>query len=161
VLTWFAIDEKADWLTPHRFPVFIRQAEGFGDVYGFPTLDGTSVKIARHHEGDATDPEHVLREVSDRELDPLRRYVRTRLRGVSQNVVRTATCMYTNTPDGHFAIGLNPKDPRVTVLSACSGHGLKFSPVIGDIAADLVSGGRTPRDISHFSLERFGKPVAT
>jgi hypothetical protein len=33
--------------------------------------------------------------------------------------------------------------------------------VIGDIAADLVRDGRTPRDISHFALERFGKPVAT
>jgi sarcosine oxidase len=161
VLVWFAIDERADWLTPGRFPVFIRRADDIGDVYGFPSLDGVSVKIALHHEGDATDPQHVLREVSDGELDPLRRYVRTRLRGVSQNVVRTVTCMYTNTPDGHFAIGLDPKDPRVTVLSACSGHGFKFSPVIGDIAADLVSGGRTPRDISHFSLERFGKPVAT
>ena len=164
VLAWFAIDNKdegADWLTPARFPVFIRQAEGFGDVYGFPTLDGVSVKIARHHEGEATDPEHVLRDVAESELDPLRRYVRTRLRGVSQRVTRTVTCLYTNTPDGDFAIGLHPKDARVVVLSACSGHGFKFAPVVGDIAADLVCDGHTSRDISHFSLERFGRPGAT
>lgn len=161
VLAWFAIDEKADWLTPRRFPVFIRRADEIGDIYGFPSLDGVSVKIALHHEGEVTDPQHVRREVSEGELDPLRRFVRTRLRGVSQKVVRTVTCMYTNTPDGHFAIGLHPQDPRVTVLSACSGHGFKFSPVIGDIAADLVCDSRTPRDISHFSFERFGKPVAT
>jgi sarcosine oxidase len=155
VLAWFALDPKAGWLAPDRFPVFIRQAEGLGDIYGFPTLDGVSVKIARHHQGDATDPEHVQREVKGSELDPLRRYVKTRLRGVTQRVVRTATCMYTNTPDRHFAIGLHPEDPRVTVLSPCSGHGFKFAPVIGDIAADLVSDGRTSRDISRFSLTRF------
>jgi sarcosine oxidase len=156
VMAWFAVDEKVDSaLTPGKFPVFIRQARDIGDVYGFPTLDGVSVKIARHHEGEATDPRHVLREVGDSELDPLRRYVRTRLHGVTQRVLRTVTCLYTNTPDGHFAIGLHPEDARITVLSACSGHGFKFAPVVGDIAADLVTDGRTSRDIARFSLTRF------
>jgi sarcosine oxidase len=160
VLAWFAIDQNANWLTPDRFPVFIRQAQDMGDVYGFPTLDGISVKIARHHQGDATDPDHVRREVKEDDLEPLRRYVATRLRGVTPRVTRSVTCMYTNTPDGHFAIGLHPDDARVTVISACSGHGFKFAPVIGDIAADLVCDGRTSRDISHFSLKRFDEPVA-
>jgi sarcosine oxidase len=159
VLAWFEADPNADWLTPGRFPVYIRQAEGIGDVYGFPTLDGVSVKIARHHQGEATDPELVRRDVKEGELDPLRHFVRTRLRGVTQRVVRITTCMYTNTPDGHFAIGLHPDDPRVTVLSACSGHGFKFAPVIGDIAADLVFEGRTSRDISRLSLTRFSEPA--
>ncbi len=162
VMAWFAIDPNVEnALTPDRFPVYIRQAHDIGDVYGFPTLDGVSVKIARHHAGAATDPQHVSRDVGDGELDPLRRYVRTRLHGVTQRLVRTVTCMYTNTPDGHFAIGLHPEDARITVLSACSGHGFKFAPVVGEIAADLVTDGRTRRDISHFSLERFARPVAT
>jgi sarcosine oxidase len=161
VMAWFAIDPSvASALTPARFPVFIRQAHDIGDVYGFPTLDGVSMKVARHHEGDATDPQHALRDAGGSELDPLRRYVKTRLHGVTQRVVRTVTCMYTNTPDGHFAIGLHPEDARITVLSACSGHGFKFAPVVGDIAADLVTGGRTARDISHFLLERFREAVA-
>jgi sarcosine oxidase len=160
VLAWFALDPAgAEALRPSRFPVFIREAAGIGDVYGFPTLDGLSVKIARHHKGDVADAQHLRREVSESELDPLRRYVRTRMRGVTQRVVRTVTCMYTNTPDGHFAVGLHPNDPRVTVVSACSGHGFKFAPVMGDIAADLVCDGRTSRDISHFSLTRFAKPA--
>jgi sarcosine oxidase len=156
VMAWFAIDQKVDTaLTPGKFPVFIRQSHGIGDVYGFPTLDGVSLKIARHHEGDATDPQHVQRNVSDEELDPLRHYVRTRLHGVTQRVVRTVTCMYTNTPDGHFAIGLHPEDSRIVLLSACSGHGFKFAPVIGAIAADLACDGETRRDISHFAVTRF------
>jgi glycine/D-amino acid oxidase-like deaminating enzyme len=41
------------------------------------------------------------------------------------------------------------------VISACSGHGFKFGPIVGDIAADLVLEGGTRRDISHFAAARF------
>jgi sarcosine oxidase len=102
-----------------------------------------------------TDPDNIDRVVSDAELDPLRTFASTYLRGVTQKVSRTAVCMYTNTPDRHFAIGLHPDDPRVVAISACSGHGFKFAPVIGDIAADLASDGHTSRDISRFSVARF------
>ncbi len=155
VQAWFTIEEGASWLTPDRFPVFIRESPETGDVYGFPTLDGQSVKVARHHNGTEIDPEHVNRTVDDVDLNPLKRYVAHYMHGVSTEVVRTVTCLYTNTPDGHFAIGRDPNDPRVTVLSACSGHGFKFAPVIGDIAAELVVDGKTTRDISRFSFARF------
>jgi len=74
---------------------------------------------------------------------------------VTDRVMRVATCMYTNTPDGHFVIDFSPTDPRVVVVSACSGHGFKFAPIVGDIAADLVCDGGTTRDFSHFSAGRF------
>ena len=63
--------------------------------------------------------------------------------------------MYTNTPDEDFVIDLHPEDPRMVVVSACSGHGFKFAPVIGDIAADLVCERTTSRDISPFAASRF------
>jgi len=44
------------------------------------------------------------------------------------------------------------------VISACSGHGFKFGPIVGDIAADLVLEGKTGRDISHFAAARFAAP---
>jgi sarcosine oxidase len=160
VMAWFEIaTEGGDWLTPERFPVFIRETEGVG-VYGVPTLDGASLKIARHHGGELTDPETIRREVADAELDPLRTFATTYLRGVSTRVTRSAVCMYTNTPDEDFVIDLRPDDARVVVISACSGHGFKFAPVIGDIAADLVCEGRTARDISRFSLARFAKSAS-
>jgi sarcosine oxidase len=82
------------------------------------------------------------------------------LNGVTDRVTKAAVCMYTNTPDHHFAIGQHPEDPRIVILSACSGHGFKFAPVIGDIAADLICDGRTSRDISHISLDRFVRTVS-
>ncbi len=155
VLAWLEIERGADYLTPERFPVFIRQTDDLGDIYGFPTLDGVSMKIARHHDGEPTKPDDLRRDVSDEELDPLRTFASTYLRGVTSRVTRTAVCMYTNTPDEHFVIDLDPEDARVVVISACSGHGFKFAPVIGDIAADLVCDGRTSRDISRFAVARF------
>jgi sarcosine oxidase len=155
VMAWFEIATEGDeWLTPERFPVFIRDTAGV-DVYGVPTLDGASVKIARHHGGEPTNPENIRREVIDAELDQLRTFAATYLRGVTTRVTRTAVCMYTNTPDEDFIIDLHPDDPRVVVISACSGHGFKFAPVIGDIVADLICEGRTERDISRFSSSRF------
>ena len=155
VLAWLEIERDANWLVPERFPVFIRETDDLGDIYGVPTLDGVSMKIARHHDGEATDPESIRRDVSDAELAPLQTFAATYLRGVTGRVTRTAVCMYTNTPDGDFVIDLHPEDPRIVVVSACSGHGFKFAPVIGDIAADLASNRTTSRDISRFRAARF------
>ena len=155
VHVWFALDAEAAWLTPERFPVFILQSREFGDVYGIPTLDGRSAKVGRHHEGEFTDPHRIRRTVGETDIDPLRRMAAKYLRGLTGRVTRTLTCMYTNTPDRHFVIDFSPYDRRVVVISACSGHGFKFAPVIGDIAADLVCDGGTRRDISRFSAARF------
>ena len=155
VLVWLAIQSGADWFSPERFPVWIREATPQGDVYGLPTLDGLSIKLARHHGGETVDPATVRRTATDADLDPLRLFVTKYLHGVTRHVTRSAVCLYTNTPDRHFAIGLHPESERVAIVSACSGHGFKFAPVVGDIAADLVLEGGTRRDISRLALQRF------
>jgi len=64
-------------------------------------------------------------------------------------------CMYTNTPDFNFILGLDAGDPRVVLASPCSGHGFKFSNVIGVICADLALTGSTAFDIDFLSPGRF------
>ena len=64
-------------------------------------------------------------------------------------------CMYTNTPDGHFILGRHPAWPQVVIASPCSGHGFKFAPVIGEMAAMLLDDRRPPFDLSLFKPERF------
>lgn len=157
VMVWLAIESGARWLLPERFPVFIRSTEDFGEAYGLPSLDGISMKVACHHNGVVTDPEHVQRDVSADDLDRVRAMASKYLSHVTDRVTKAAVCLYTNTPDHHFAIGPLAGDPHAVALSACSGHGFKFAPVIGDIAADLVCDGGTARDISQISLERFVK----
>ncbi len=154
-MLWLSLQSGVDWFTPERFPVWLREGTPQGDAYGVPSLDGRSIKVGLHHGGDPTQPDTVNRTVTDRDLDPIRLFVTQYLRGVTRHVARSVVCMYTNTPDRHFVIDFHPESSRAVVLSPCSGHGFKFAPVIGDIAADLVLEGRTARDISRFSLKRF------
>jgi sarcosine oxidase len=153
VLAWFALDDAAPF-QPERFPVFVRELPDGRVRYGLPTLDGTSIKLAVHHEGAVADPDRIDREVSAADLAPLQEFVASRLHGVATQAVRAAVCMYTNTPDERFLIGSLPGRPRVTVVGGCSGHSFKFASVMGDIAADLALAGRTERDVSAFALDR-------
>jgi sarcosine oxidase len=61
--------------------------------------------------------------------------------------LRTETCLYTRTPDEDFI--LDRVGPLV-VASPCSGHGFKFTPLIGEVLADLVTG-----EAPEIPLERF------
>jgi sarcosine oxidase len=46
------------------------------------------------------------------------------------------TCMYTTTPDEHFIL---ERRGKVVIGSACSGHGFKFAPAIGNRLAALTA----------------------
>ena len=48
----------------------------------------------------------------------------------------------------------HPAYPQVLIASPCSGHGFKFSSVMGEILADLLTTGQTAYDISMFGVER-------
>jgi glycine/D-amino acid oxidase-like deaminating enzyme len=63
-------------------------------------------------------------------------------------------CMYTNTRDANFVIDRLADHPNVVVASACSGHGFKFSSVIGEILGDLVLDGHTRHPIGFLSAKR-------
>jgi len=159
VLFWFEPAGDAAAFDPERFPIFILEHERDRYIYGFPRLDG-QVKIARHHEGEPVDPDRVRREVLPAEAESLRATFRRFLPAADGRLREQAVCMYTNTPDGHFVLGAHPQHPRVTVVSACSGHGFKFAPAIGGIVADLVTTGGTGWEIGLFSPARFAaRPV--
>jgi len=157
VMVWLAVSAGDDSFSPERFPPWLREGTAEGDIYGFPSLDGLSIKLGRHHGGETVTPQTVRRNVTDADLDPLRLFVTKHLHGVARHVVRSAVCLYTNTPDENFIVDMHPQSPRIVVLSACSGHGFKFAPVMGDIAADLLLEGGTRRDISRFAIDRFAK----
>jgi sarcosine oxidase len=112
-------------------------------------------KAGIHHEGEIVDPDQVTRQTSESEEEQIRHLLarfmptaNTRLRGSS-------VCLYTNTPDGHFVIDRLPGSRNVIVASPCSGHGFKFSSVVGEIVAELVSQGATHLDIKAFGFSRF------
>ncbi len=134
VYAYFAIRQHPERFAPACLPVWIEAGTHF---YGFP-LDGrqAGIKIAQHRLGEVHDPDREARPVDERDLQPLREWVRHRLPDLGEEVLHTATCLYTNTPDEGFLMAHLPDEPRVWYLSACSGHGFKFSILMGKRVAE-------------------------
>lgn len=136
-----------------RFPVWIDAA---ANVYGFPRLgDLPGVKIALHDRGAAVTAETVEREVTEADREAVWDYAQVRFPWLSDEVVYSKVCLYTNTPDEDFIIDRLPGLPNAVCLGGTSGHGFKFTPLLGQIAADLVTNRETPYDLSRFRLNRF------
>jgi sarcosine oxidase len=138
VLAWFPVRDAAPY-QPDRFPIFMREEPDGTTFYGFPTQDGRTLKVARHHGGATVDPDRVDRHVTAADLEDVRSFVARALPGLSSRPVRAAVCLYTNTPDRHFAVGPAADGiRRIVVLAGFSGHGFKFAPAMARIAADAV-----------------------
>jgi sarcosine oxidase len=154
VLGWFAVSAP-ELFTPARFPVFVHEADE-GRFYGFPEFDVPGFKIGRyHHLAEPADPDAVDRACRPADEAALRAAVARYLPAANGPLLRSAACLFTNTPDEHFIIDRHPAAPEVLIVSPCSGHGFKFCSVIGEIVADLVAGDRTAHDVSAFRLARF------
>jgi len=148
VMAWLAITDPGSF-EAQRFPIFIREVTGGGIRYGFPTGDGRSIKLGVHHEGSDANPEAIDREIHPADVEPVRAFAQTHLHGVTGEVVDARVCMYTNTPDDRFVVARDARVPGVTILSACSGHGFKFAPAMGELMAGFLLEDRTVPAIIH------------
>jgi sarcosine oxidase len=158
VLYWFEPAGGREQFSPDRCPIYIWQTDDGMSFYGFPALDGTpsGVKVAFHNFGPLCTPETIDRQVYPEEIARIRAWMAERLPAVSQGTfVAAKTCMYTLTPDQNFLIGAHPHYPQVIIGSPCSGHGFKFTSVIGEILADLAVDGATNLPIEPFLPSRF------
>jgi sarcosine oxidase len=154
VLCWFEPSSQPEVFQPERCPISIWEYAPSRFFYCFPDL-GDGVKAAIHHEGERTEPDLIRREVQLQDTEPLRSLLERFLPSAAGRLQSAAVCMYTNTPDGHFILGHHPMHPEVVIASPCSGHGFKFSPVIGETAAILVNDKVPQFDLSLFAPERF------
>jgi len=154
VVGWFEPKDAAQFAS-ERFPVFILESE-YGHHYGLPAYGRMGVKIAKHHHREeAVDPDACDRTVSALDEAAIRAPLGVYLPGANGRLLAAQTCLYTMTPDGTFIIGATPGYPHVVIASSCCGHGFKFSPVIGEILADLAMRGETEHDVAQFRLQRF------
>jgi sarcosine oxidase len=138
---------------PGRFPVFIyKGSEPLDDFYGMPAFLDMGVKTARHG-GPETDPDLEERAVDDAYRTIVRQFLRGALPALAEAPIdRTETCLYTVTPDDHFRLDFLPGRQDIIVASPCSGHGFKFSCLVGSILADLAMTGQTASDITPWRL---------
>jgi sarcosine oxidase len=149
VVYWFAPRADPAIFAPERCPVHLWEAAPHEFFYGFPDL-GDGVKLARHHAGEVVDPDRLRRDVSDAEVAAMRELAGRYLPNADGELRSASVCTYTNTPDEHFWIDRHPEQPQVLIASPCSGHGFKFSSVIGEVLAELLISGQSRFDLSLF-----------
>jgi sarcosine oxidase len=153
LLAWFQ-PRQPELFELGRFPVFLVES-GEDFLYGFPTLSRHGLKAANHRPGPPiADIDARRARPAAEEVERVRELLQRFLPKAAGELKRMQTCVYTNTPDGHFAIGPHPEDPRIIIASPCSGHGFKFASVIGEVLARLATGSEPGFDISLFSLDR-------
>ena len=119
------------------FPVWNVDPDGEG-WYGFPLLSEGYLKVARDRPGEIVDPD-VDRSASGEFVGEAVDILRERIPELSSGrIVESRSCLYTNTPDGHFIIDRAPGRERLFIAGGGSGHGFKFGGSIGAVVADCV-----------------------
>jgi glycine/D-amino acid oxidase-like deaminating enzyme len=62
--------------------------------------------------------------------------------------------MYTMTPDSHFIVDRHPTWPQVVFAAGLSGHGFKFTGVLGQALVELALDGRTDLPVAFLTCHR-------
>ncbi len=126
------------------WPIFIF-GDAAGHVYGLPGgRDGEApgaIKIGEHHNGKVTTAAGRDGIVDAAARERVTAFARERVPGLESAPVNDLTCLYTTTASEDFI--LDRQGPLV-IASACSGHGAKFAPLLGEIIAGLASGRPSP-----------------
>jgi monomeric sarcosine oxidase len=138
-----------------RLPIFMDFTSGF---YGFPMHEIGAVKIGNHHKGEAVNPYACANEVSEAFIASCRAFFVEAIPSLAEAEVReTRVCIYNNTPDDDFIIDWHPEFENVLIATGFSGHGFKFGPLVGQLAADMLLTDHAADTLRRFRLARFDK----
>lgn len=151
-LWWQAVADPPDF-APDRFPVYICDSDA-GEIYGFPVYGRPGLKIANHKGGEPTDPETVDRSTHPGENADCLELAAKVIPAIQPEVLHSAVCLYTVTPDTDFIVDRYPSDARIAIGAGFSGHGFKFTPAIGELLADLILDADA-QPIPRLALSRF------
>ncbi|GMQ25641.1 N-methyl-L-tryptophan oxidase [Algoriphagus sp. oki45] len=135
VLHWIEIDPSFSWKdSPVWMWGFGPDSEDF--IYGFPSLDGHSVKMATESFLEVDHPDLIQRSASPEEQKEFwEQKVEGRISGLRPNFIQSEVCFYTVTEDARFVIEPWKGDLSALLVSACSGHGFKHSAAMGESLA--------------------------
>jgi len=104
-------------------------------TYALPS-PGQGVKMGWHRSGPEADPDRPG--LPDPQVvGHLSAWAVEHYRSAEPDPYHIETCMYTNTADESFIL---ERHGPIVVGSACSGHGFKFAPLIGERLAELATG---------------------
>lgn len=126
-----------------------------GTYYGVPQIDAAGIKVAEHTGGHLVDdPTAVDRQLDRAEEHRVASFVGEFLPEATTERTDHTVCMYTMTPDGHFVVDRHPHYPQVVFAAGLSGHGFKFTGVLGEALCELALDGKTDLPIEFLSVGR-------
>lgn len=141
---WFQLD-RVDQKLANRFPAFLIEDGSGQQFYGLPEFDRLGMKVGKHSGGEAIDPNDGLNHELDKdELADVEAFLNEYFNFGRSRLVHHSNCMYTHSQDGHFVIDRHPEYENVSFAAGLSGHGFKFTPVIGKYLVDLLDGESDP-----------------
>ena len=154
----FVDTAAGDIFDAEHCPVWIAhvRARHGESVYGIPSHDGSGFKIAYHGGPAFEHPAQIDRNPDAQDFERLRGFMRSHIPQLALAPLRDSRiCLYTQTPDENFILDKHPRHPHVVIGAGFSGHGFKFSAIIGKMLCDLALDGRTPHADQLFKIDRF------
>jgi sarcosine oxidase len=154
VQLWYTGNDMTRYRTG-AMPCFYIDTD-YGGFYGFPAFTELGIKVAEHTGGDPVDdPDRLNRGLEINDETKVHRMLKDTFPETELRRTHFSVCMYSMTADHHFIVDRHPRHENVIIAAGFSGHGFKFSPVIGEILADLVVDGTTMHPMHLFKLDRF------
>lgn len=125
-------------------PCFVARRQPF--LYGLPTSDGL-YKLGEHGTGAVVDPDRRDGPPVDlgARLERLSEHASVWLPGLDPRPLSWTTCLYASTPTDDPVV---ERHGSIVVAAGFGGHGFKFAPAAGEIAADLVEGRTGPTQLT-------------
>lgn len=140
-----------------KFACFAVEEDDGRFFYGFPAIDGDGVKVAEHSGGKAiARPEERGDAAEPGESEAIDAFLAARIPALAHQPGKFQRCLYEVSSDHHFLIDRHPLSDRVVFAAGLSGHGFKFSPVLGEALSVMALDGETPQHFKFLSLARFG-----
>ncbi|MFC3416347.1 N-methyl-L-tryptophan oxidase [Algoriphagus hitonicola] len=141
VLHWVAVEKGSPMADQNSVFMWGYGPSPTDFLYGFPSMDGETLKIASEQFEDVGHPDSIQRLVSQAEKDLFwEEKLRGKFEGLLPKIEKSEVCFYTLTPDAKFVILNHPQMNQVKMVSACSGHGFKHASALGEeLAGELLA----------------------
>lgn len=153
-LHWYATQDQR-YSASHGCPCYFMESQN-GYFYGCPALSNDGLKVAEHSGGtEITDPLNDPTTPEELDTQRVETFLSQCVPGVSRQRTRHVRCFYTLTPDQHFVVDRHPSSSAVVFAAGLSGHGFKFTSVLGQLLAELVTGSTLSHDIRFLKLRSF------
>lgn len=160
---WFKPKTGSEALfSQEQFPIFLYEREDGGLLYGVPSIVSSEpgVKIGFHNRQQLPSfPDWKHTRVQRCHINEIAPIIDSLFPKLDPIPTQVKNCFYTMSPDDSFLIGKSKVLNSTYFASACSGHGFKFAPAIGDALANMATGRQANLSLSAFSVDRFNTAI--